>query len=210
MSFDLFDSPSPAADPKIIADVASAATGDAEDFSWLQVPRNPWDGVRFLCMKGTSRIWACDGEYVACRPKDFHDKTRERHARFLASGHYRHVCTIDDVQIFELLPGSPFRRDNRTLVPGVNLYQDMRECAIAAVSRDWVLYTDILEAIASSVKLNFHEAQAREVWGDILSQIQQSIGLRGGPTQAECGAGLSTIRSRRGVGKARSIALPSR
>ncbi len=199
-------------DRQVVADVAAAAS-DADDISWLnsvETPIKPWDGVRFLCMKGTSRIWACDGEYVACRPADFHDKTRERHARFLASGHYKHVGTFDDVQVFELLPGSPFRRDNRTLIPGVNLYQDMREAAIAAVTRDWVLYTDILEAIASNIKAKFHGAQATDVWSDVLGQIEQSIRLRGGPTMAECGAGLSNVRARRGLGQAKAIVLPPR
>lgn len=198
--------------PALVADVAAAASG-ADDFSWLDgitVELKPWDGVRFLCLAGTGRIWACDGEYVACRPKDFHAKTSERHARFLASGHYKHVGTFDDVQVFELLEGSPFRRDNRTLIPGVNLYQDIRECAIAAVARDWVLYTDILEAIATNVKAKYHANAAGEIWADILSQIEQSIRLRGGPTQAECGAGLADVRRRRGLGAGRAIVLPPR
>lgn len=212
MSFDLLDTSAPAADAQVAADVAAAAS-DASDFGWLvgvQAGLKAWDGVRFACMRGTGRIWACDGEYVACRPKDFHPKTSERHARFLASGHYNHVGTFDDVQVFELLPGSPFRRDNRTLIPGVNLYQDMRECAIAAVKRDWVLYTDILEAVAANIKAKFHEQAARDLWTDVLGQIEQSIRLRGGPTQAECGAGLANVRARRGLGKARAIALPPR
>src|SRR6186713_2238165 len=30
-----------------------------------------YDALRFQVMKGTHRVWACDGEYVACRPRDF-------------------------------------------------------------------------------------------------------------------------------------------
>jgi hypothetical protein len=192
--------------------IAAAENTSPEDFSWLdsvQAVRQPWDGVRFLCMRGTSRLWACDGEYVACRPKDFHEATRNRHARFLESGHYKHVGTFDDVQVFELLPGSPFRRDNRTLIPGVNLYRDMRECSVAAVRRDWVLYHDILEAIASNIKAKFDSNNAKLVFEDILNQIEQSIRLRGGPSQAEVDAGISNVRRKRGLGQGRVIALPS-
>lgn len=193
--------------------IATAGEASTDEFGWLnavQAVHQPWDGVRFLCMNGGERLWACDGEYVACRPKAFHEGTRTRHARFLQSGHYKHVGTFDDVQVFQLLPGSPFRRDNRTLIPGVNVYQDIREAAIAAVKRDWVLYHDILEAIASNVKSKFHENQSREVYGDILSQIEQSIRLRGGPGQAEIDGGISNVRRKRGIGQARVIALSSR
>jgi hypothetical protein len=193
----------------------SAARAVAEAGDWME-PRvqtqrtvMPYDVVRFMCMKGTGRVWACDGEYVACRPKDFHEGTNTRHQNFLASGHYKHVGTFDDVQIFELLPGSPFRRDNRTLIPGVNLYQDMRECAKAAVTRDWVLYNDILEEIASNVKARFDIGTAKQVFDDVLGQIFTNIAMRGGPTQAEVDAGLARVRLRRGVGKGKVIALPS-
>ncbi len=170
----------------------------------------PYDPVRFLCMRGSGRLWACDGEYVACRPNDFHPATRQRHANFLASGHYEHVGTFDDVQIFKLLPGSPFRRDNRTFMPGVNLFQDIREAAKAAVARDWALYNDILEEIAGALKSRFHADQAKTMFDDILQTIFQNIYLRGGPSQAEVDAGLANIRLKRGVGKGRVIALPNR
>lgn len=218
MSMSLFESAgvkpvAQATDTSWLDSAISKEIDDASDFSWLasvQAIRQPWDGVRFMCMQGTERVWACDGEYVACRPKAFHEATRKRHNNFLASEHYKHVGTFDDVQVFELLPGSPFRRDNRTLIPGVNLYRDMREAAVAAVTRDWVLYHDILEAVAINVKTRFHEAAARQIWEDILNQIEQSIRLRGGPTQAEVDAGIQNVRKRRGLGQGKVIALPPR
>jgi hypothetical protein len=192
---------------------AASDTSVAIEGDWLETGGKfsmPYDTVRFLCMRGSQRVWACDGEYVACRPIAFHEGTRTRHQRFLDSGHYEHVGTFDDVQIFKLLVGSPFRRDNRTLIPGVNLYQDMRECAKAACARDWVLYHDILEAIAENVKARFEGQVAKDFWGDILAQIFQNISMRGGPTQAEVDAGLNRIRQARGFGKGRVIALPNR
>ena len=185
----------------------------APEADWLKIEtrtKMPYDNVRFMCMQGGGRVWACDGEYVACRPKSFHEGTRTRHENFLASGHYEHVGTFDDVQIFKLLPGSPFRRDNTTFIPGVNLWQDMRQAARAAVARDWVLYTDILEEIASNLKRKIHPDLAKDVWEDTLSQIMQSIYLRGGPSQAEIDAGLSNVRTRRGAAKGRVIAMPAR
>ena len=183
-----------------------------EDADWLSIetPREqaPYADLLFQCMKGSDRVWACNGSYVACRPRDFHDATRSRHAKFLASGHYRHIATHDDVQIFELLPGSPFRRDNRTLIPGQNIGTDMRECAKAAVSRDWVLYHDILEAIASNIKAAYDPGTAQQMFKDCVEYITHLIYLRGGPTVAEVDAGMNSVRVKRGVGSGRVLALP--
>lgn len=198
-----------------MADSESAWLGESapvSDDAWLKTDAFalPYDAVRFQCMRGTGRVWACDGEYVACRPSGFNPGTAERHASFLASGHYRHVGTFDDVQIFELLPGSPFRRDNRSFIPGVNVWQDMLQCARAAVARDWVLYNDILEEIAKNIKAKYHPDAATQVYGDVLQQIFNSIYLRGGPTQAEVDAGLANVRRARGAGQARVIMIPER
>lgn len=192
---------------------APIRTAPADDSNWLETGYSfhmPYDTVRFLCMKGSDRVWACDGNYVACRPTAFHEHTRNRHAGFLASGHYKHLGTFDDVQVFELLPESPFRRDNTTYIPGVNLHSDMRACAISACSGDWVLHVDILDEIAKNIKGNFHPAAATEMWNDTLSHIQQLIDMRRGPNAAMCGAQLSLVRQRRGLGKGRVIQMPPR
>lgn len=176
----------------------------------------PWDGLRFQCMKGSSRVWACDGEYVACRPADFHDATRTRHQKFLRSGHYQHVGTFDDVQVFKLLEGSPFRR-HAVDIREASTYECQRGAALAAVKRDWVLYVDILEEIATRIKSTptGTESQAadgplaKERWDFTLTQIEQQIYMRGGPTQAEVDAGLQSVRRRRGNTAGRVIALPA-
>jgi hypothetical protein len=189
-----------------------AAAVEAESWDWLRIEsacKMPYDKARFSVMQGTGRVWACDGEYVACRPKKFHEGTHSRHQRFLAAGHYEHVGTFDDVQIFKLLPGSPYRRDTATFLPQLNLFECMRQAQLAAVARDWVLFVDILEEIAGRIKQHLHEAQAKVVYDDILSSVFAGIQMRRGPSQAEVDAGVHNVRKKRGfVGK--MIAVPQR
>lgn len=184
---------------------------EGENLEWLRVEsggKMPYDNARFSVMQGTGRVWACDGEYVACRPKDFHSATADRHRRFLASGHYEHVGTFDDVQVFKLLPGSPFRRDTQTFLPQLNMFECMRQAQLAAVARDWVLFVDILEEIAARLKHHLHEAQAAVVYEDTLSGIFVGIQRRQGPSQAEVDAGVSNVRRQRGY-QGKMIAVPA-
>lgn len=185
------------------------AATESADWLGLEIPKAkiPYDEIRFSVMRGSQRVWACDGEYVACRPAAFNPATHQRHSNFLASGCYEHVGTFDDVQVFKLLDGSPFKRNDKTFIPGQNLHQDMRQAAIAACARDWVLYHDILDAIASGLKNAFTEGFARTVFQDALAQIFVHIQQRGGPTQAEVDAGLSNVRAKRGYGN-KLIAVP--
>lgn len=199
-------------------DDAPAPADTAVETDWLgiEIPKTkiPYDELRFSCMRGSGRVWACDGEYVAYRPynhaldKDVNTRTAERHANFIAAGHYEHVGTFDEVQIFKLLDGSPFKRNNKTFIPGQNLHQDCRQAAIAACARDWVLYHDILDAVATGLKSYLTPAFAEAQYKDCLEQIFVSIQQRGGPTQAEVDAGFSSVRQRRGIGKGRVILAP--
>lgn len=187
------------------------------DWLGLQIPKTkiPYDELRFSCMRGSGRVWACDGEYVAYRPynhvldQHVNPKTAERHSNFLASGHYEHVGTFDEVQIFKLLDGSPFKRNTKTFIPGQNLHQDCRQAAIAACERDWVLYHDILDTIASGLKTHLTAALAQTVYEDCLGSIFVSIQQRGGPLQAEVDAGFANVRQKRGYGTGKVMLLPA-
>lgn len=190
----------------------------APDTDWLglEIPKTriPYDELRFSCMRGSGRVWACDGEYVAYRPynhaldKEVNPRTAERHANFIAAGYYEHVGTFDEVQVFKLLDGSPFKRNTKTFIPGQNLHNDVRQAAIAACDRDWVLYHDILDSIASGLKSRLTPSYAQTVYEDCLAQVFVNIYQRGGPTQAEVDAGFVDVRKRRGYGGGKLIAVP--
>lgn len=191
----------------------------------------PYKYLRFQVMQGSSRVWACNGRYVACRPAGFNPATRQRHARFLASGHYRHVGTFDDVQVFELTPESPFYRTEGDVRAG-SWYELLRAAAQAAVARDWAAYVDLLEEIATRLKSTPTGATgevdpglAKQRFMDTLEHLEQLIFMRWSHNidmrktedygrafnamKAEIDAGVQIIRQRRGEGRSRMIALPS-
>jgi hypothetical protein len=165
---------------------------------------------------GRDRIWACDGEYVYFRPYRYeggvkveraNPTTFERHRRFLSAGHYEYVETQDDVEIYRVLPGSPFAREGVYL--GEMSDSDVRrQVVLAACRRDWVTYADALEELFGRIKNRGYDAgfEAR-VRDDCLAYIDVLIQMRGGPTPAECGNGLAGVRQRRGEGR-RMILLP--
>lgn len=207
----------------VAADWLTIETQVAVDDGWLDLSvgdgtiKNttalPYDSLKFACMRGTDRVWACDGEYVAYRPfnrtfdKEVNPRTKERHEDFLASGHYEHVGTFDEVQIFKLLEGSPFKTVAKNYVVGRDYWADIREAAKIACRREWVDFHDFLEAMAKGIKHNRTPAFAESAWVDALNQIMINIYQRTGPTPAECAAGIAIVREKRGL--RRSIVLPN-
>jgi hypothetical protein len=200
----------------------------------IEVPRAaaPYAKLRFEVMKGSNRVWACNGRYVACRPSGFNEATRSRHNRFLASGHYKHISTSDDVQIFELLPSSSFYRTEGDVRAG-GWYELLRAAAQAAVARDWGAYVDLLEEIATRLKSTPTGATgaidtdlAKDRFADTLEHLEQLIYMRWTYRQemkkiedhnlamiamrAEIDAGVQNVRAARGHATGRKIALPSR
>jgi hypothetical protein len=153
------------------------------------------------------RVWCCDGRYVAWRPSEAHDATKERHARFLAAGHYKHVETQDDVEIFELLPESPFYRREGLDLYRAGTWECIRQCALAACARDWPLYTDILEEIATRCRSVGHAGYAEQVFSDHIKMIGLQVQMRGGPTPQECAAGKDNVMRKRGN---RQLIIPAR
>lgn len=161
---------------------------------------------------GKDRMWACDGEYVAVRLNKTNPHTRERHQRFLDSGHYEHVETQDDVQVFRLLNGSPFKRHYQFHTGELKDNDVFLMTARVAVARDWVAYNDLLEEAARRIKGGHgaNKGAADIAWSEYLERLFINIAQRGGPSQAEIDAGLSNVRLKRGVGKGKVIALPKR
>jgi hypothetical protein len=197
----------------------------------IEVPRvaAPYEQLRFDVMKGSDRVWATNGRYVACRPAGFHEASRSRHQRFLRAGHYKHIGTFDDVQIFELLPSSPFYRTEGDARAG-SWYEVLRAAAMAAVARDWGAYVDLLDEIATRIKSRptgteageIDPALARQAFMDTLEHLEQLIfmrwhsrtdmrkvedwGLAMSAMKAEIDAGVHDIRVRRGHAASGKIA----
>lgn len=176
--------------------------------------------VMFQAVKGRKRIWACDGQWVFFRRKSCYGTTPDgrqetnhtaihRHEKFLAQGDYTYVETQDDVEICKVNPQSPFFRKGvylGELADG----QVRRQVELAACKRDWVLYADALEELAGRIKnYGYTESHAKLIYNEHLVYIEVMIAQRGGPTPAECAAGLAQVRQRRGVGSGRVVLLPS-
>jgi hypothetical protein len=166
-------------------------------------------------MRGTDRVMACDGQYMAYRPfnrafdKETNPRTKERFQMFLEKGYYNHIGTYDEVQIYELLPGNPYRHDKKQYVIGTDYWKDIRTAAKAACERNWSDYHDILGAMATALKSGRDPAFARTMWDDTVNQVGIAIRQMGGPTapsEKEVNEGFTGIRKARGISKGGVIA----
>lgn len=159
-------------------------------------------------MLGVGRTWACDGEYVYFRRKQSNPATLERHNRFVSCGDYQHVETQDDVEIYELQEGSPFKRRPMNLLD-LDFSNLRRQTAIAAVNRNWAVFVDGVEEIASRIKGAYHSGQAALVYSEQLEYLFHLIEMRGGPSRVEIDREVAALRTRRGETRSRQIYLPS-
>jgi hypothetical protein len=198
-----------------------------EDTSWLEEPvKTDWLGepvvivedpnagkttqaFRYLvdaCMRGTDRVMACDGHYLAYRPYN-HEKdkavnpaARDRFNNFREAGFYKHLGTYDEVQIYELLEGSPFRHSADYTV-GRDRWKDIRQAAALACERKWPEYHDLLGGVATALKKGRDPTFARQMWEDTLNQIGITIKQMNGPNEREVNEGFTGVRKSRGISK---------
>jgi hypothetical protein len=210
---DWLDALEPAAPAKTAPPAPAAPTATADD--WLDIEdvhaHEISPAMRSLvnsCMPGTDRVMACDGQYLAYRPDNYvtgkatNPRTRERFAMFCEKGLYRHVGTWNDVQIFELMPGNPYRHEKKAYVVGKNLRDDIDKVARAALERQWADYHDLLGAMATAMKKGRDPGFARQLWGDTLNHIAVRIKQLGGPeapSEREINEGFVGIRRARGI-----------
>lgn len=195
---------------------------EPESDDWLKI-EDPTAGKVTLafqhlvdsCMRGTNRVMACDGHYLAYRPfnrefdKEVNPRTRERFADFVAAGHYNHVGTYDEVQIYELLDGSPFKHKNKGYVVGQDYWKDIRSAAKLAIDRNWPEYHDMLGVMATALKSGRDPMFARTMWDDTINQVAIAIQQMGGPeapTEKEINEGFTGVRKARGISKGGVIA----
>jgi hypothetical protein len=192
-----------------------------EEPSWLEIgsieaPKAslPYDSLRFQCMRGSGRVWACDGRYVAYRPfnhtldKVANPVFQERIERFNREGHFTHIGTFDEVMVFKLKPESPwYAYEDKAYVAGKSLWGDIAHAVKLACARDWRDYTDLLEAMAAGMLAGREPAFARKQWEDALNQVMIGIYQKGGPLAVEIAAGVENVRLSRGTSRSPRIVL---
>lgn len=199
-------------------DVEPAAPADESggwlDIGELEIPKSglPYDTLRFSCMRGTGRVWACDGRYVAYRPfnhvldKAVNPAFQERVEKFNRAGHFKHVGTFDEVMVFELKPESPwYAKTDEKYTAGQSLWKDIQHAVKLAMARDWTDYRDLLSAMAEGMKAGRNPDFARQAWEDAVNQIMIGIYQRSGPLPAEIRAGVENVQRSRGYGNAPKI-----
>lgn len=151
---------------------------------------------------------ACDGQYLAYRPynrafdKETNPRTKERFQMFIEKGYYKHLGTYDEVQIYELLPGNPYRHEAKEYVIGQDYWKDIRKAATCAIHRAWADYHDVLGAMATALKSGRDPLFAKTVWEDTINQVGIAIQQMGGkdaPTEKEINEGFLEIRRARGI-----------
>lgn len=185
------------------------------DEDWLDITdanagkvSQPFQHLVDSCMRGTDRVMACDGQFLAYRPfnrekdKETNPRTKERMQMFLEKGYYEHIGTYDEVQIYELLAGNPYRHDKKQYVIGQDYWKDIRQAAKAANDRKWPDYHDILGAMATALKSGRDPAFAKTMWEDTINQVGVTIQQMGGPaapTEKEINEGFIEVRRARGI-----------
>ena len=191
------------------------------DDSWLDIdtieaPKSalPYDSLRFQCMRGSGRVWACDGRYVAYRPfnrefdKEVNPAFQERVERFTRAGHFKHLGTFDEVLIFQLEPESPwYAKTDEAYTAGQSLWGDINHAVKLACARDWVDYVDLIEAMATGMMAGRDPMFARQQWEDALNQVMIGIYQRGGPLPGEIRAGIQNVQIKRGKSGAPKILM---
>lgn len=166
-----------------------------------------------LLAKG--RTWASDGEYVYFRRKQANPATLQRHEQFLKTGDYRHIMTQDDVEVYQLMPTSPFRRQEVNLLEQ-DVIQLRRTAAVAACKRDFGLFIDAVSEMASRIKgARYTDGRpasgqfAEDLYNQHLTYVFRLIEMRQGPSQREIDQGVIAARQARGDNRQKIILLPS-
>lgn len=160
------------------------------------------------CMRGTDRVMATDGRFVAYRPynrekdKETNPRTKERVNMFRAAGHYKHLGTYDEVEIYEVMPGNPYyHEDNKAYTVGRNYWADIRQAALLAYERKWVEYHDFLAGMAIAMKSGRDPIFAKTVFDDSINQIAVTLLQMGpgAPSEKEVNEGFIGVRRSRGM-----------
>ena len=183
------------------------------DTSWLdsptvriEAPALPKDSKRGKTMSAKRRkAWDCDGEFVYYRPKLANPATKERLLQQLAKGELKHTLTHDDVQVYAVQTSSPFARPALNM-QAIDLQTLCREIRMAACKRQWPVFLDGLEELASRFKnCTMSDGKppepsfAKMLYSERLAHIFNMIRMSGGPSQEEVDREVQALRQRRGA-----------
>lgn len=161
-----------------------------------------------------TKSWDCDGEFVFYRAKLANPAIKQRLADQLAKGELKYMATSDDVQIYAVQKTSPFSRPAMSL-QAIDMQTLCREIRLAAVRRQWNVFLDGLEELASRYKNSImsdgkppEPGFARQLYQEKLTHIFHMITLAGGPSQQEIDRGVQALRAKRGAAN-KKILLPA-
>lgn len=161
-----------------------------------------------------TKSWDCDGEFVFYRPKLANPAIKQRLTDQLARGELKYMATSDDVQIYAVQKSSPFARPALSLQQ-IDLQTLCREIRVAAIKRQWTLFLDGLEELASRFKNSVmsdgrppEPAFAKQLYQDRLTHLFNMISMAGGPSQMEIDREVQALRAKRGA-ESRRIMLPT-
>jgi hypothetical protein len=174
--------------------------------------KQPFRHLIDSCMRGTNRVMATDGKYLAYRPynrafdKETNPRTKERMNMFREKGFFTHLGTWDEVEVYELAPGNPYYHDgDKAYVVGTNYWGDIRQAAKLACERKWPEYHDFLGGMATAMKGGNRDVNfAKTIWEDTINQIVGMINqMRQGnpsiPEEKEINEGFIEVRRARGI-----------
>lgn len=168
-----------------------------------------------MTIAGKGRTWHSDGKYIWFRRKKANPATTQRLNSHIEKGEIKFLVTSDDVEMYEVLPNSPFHRRSAQDLMQVDL-SSLRWIAIhAAKQRDWVAFVDSLSELASRVKGKVYSDGgtatgefARQLYTESLNYLFHLVSASGGPQREEIDREVQNVQIARGLSRGSHIVLP--
>lgn len=168
-----------------------------------------------MTIAGKGRTWHSDGKYVWFRRKKANPATTQRLNDHLAKGEIKFIVTSDDVEMYEVLPHSPFFRGEQQDLMQVN-FTTLKWIAIrAAKAGKWEKFVDTLSEIASRIKGKVYSDGgqatgefARMIYSESLNYIFRLASMAGGPAREVIDQEVQAVQSRRGSQRSEIILPP--
>lgn len=168
-----------------------------------------------MTIAGKGRTWHSDGKYIWFRRKKANPATTQRLNSHIEKGEIKFIVTSDDVEMYEVLPNSPFHRRSAQDLMKVDIASLRWVAVYAAKNRDWVAFVDALSEFASRVKNKVYSDGgqatgefARQIYSEGLAYIFHLVSASGGPQHDEIDREVANVQFKRGIGRGSQIVLP--